>query len=239
MAIPDLIYCGGGNPRFYEIATAAGFLYGAQLPDTVYGQLYFADQNWKRPNLEQYAAAVAQHCPVMASVLDWERAEQLPEVLVWAETIAPFVEVVMIIPKVIGGVPKIPRVVGGKPVRLGYSVPTKHGGTPLNYSEFAGWPVHMLGGSPQQQRRLTRYLNVVSADGNMFQKMATQFNSFFDPLKQTRRGYWPTLKDFDGCKWGDGSDTADAPYEAFRRSCHNIMAMWQGNIYIHNQPKLF
>ena len=223
-----MIYCGGGNPRFYEIATAAGFLYGAQLPDTVYGALYFADQNWKRPNLEQYATVVKQHRPVMASVLDWEQLDQLPEVLSWAETIAPFVQVIMVIPKVIGGVESIPRKIGGRSVRLGYSVPTKHGGTPLNYSEFHGWPVHVLGGSPHQQRRLTRYLNVLSADGNMFQKMATQFNAFFDPLKQTRRGYWPTLADFDGNVWGDGSKTADAPYEAFRRSCENIMAMWRG-----------
>jgi len=227
VAIPELIYCGGGNLRFYNIATAAGFLYGAQLPNTVYGPLYFADQDWKNPDLEKYAAAVKKHQPVMASVLDWERWDQLPEVLAWAETITPFVEVVMIIPKVLGGVPKIPRVIGGKPVRLGYSVPTKHGGTSLNYSEFYGWPVHILGGSPQKQRLLTRYLNAVSVDGNMFQMMATRYNAFFDPLKQTQRGYWPTLKDFDGGKWGDGSDTADAPYEAFRRSCQNIMAMWQ------------
>lgn len=227
MATPNLIYCGGGNQRFYEIATTAGFLYGAQLPNTVYGPLYFADQNWKRPNLEQYAAAVERHRPVMASVLDWEKFEQFSEVLAWAETIAPFVEVVMIIPKVLGGVASIPRVVNGKEVRLGYSVPTKHGGTSLNYSEFAGWPVHLLGGSPQQQRRLSGYLNVVSLDGNMFMKMAIRHGAFFDPLKQTRRGYWPTLRDFDEIAWSDGGNTAGAPYEAFRRSCENIMAMWQ------------
>lgn len=227
MAIPELIYCASGNARFAQIAIDAGFLYGAQMPGTVYHWPYFVDQDWRRPNLKKYAAAVKQHRPNMASVLDWEQCEQLPKVLAWAETIAPFVEVVMIIPKVLGGVPLIPRSIGGKPVRLGYSVPTRHGGTPLNYSEFYGWPVHLLGGSPQKQRLLTSYLDVVSIDGNMFQMMATRHSAFFDPLKQTQRGYWPTLKDFDGGKWGDGSDTADAPYEAFRRSCKNIIAMWQ------------
>ena len=30
-----LIYCAGGNKQFAETAIEAGFLYGAQLPDTV------------------------------------------------------------------------------------------------------------------------------------------------------------------------------------------------------------
>lgn len=227
MATPTLIYCGGGNPRFYEIATAAGFLYGAQLPDTIYGKLYFADQNWKKPNLERYTAAVAQHRPVMASVLDWEQPEQLPEILMWAETIAPFVQIIMVIPKVIGATHLIPAAIGGKSVRLGYSVPTRHGGTFVPVWEFGNRPVHLLGGSPHEQRRLTRYLNVASIDGNMHQLMATRNSAFYDPKRSTKRGYWPSLLDFDGRKWGDGGKSADAPYEAFRRSCANILEMWE------------
>lgn len=222
----ELIYCGGGNRRFYEIATSYGFLYGVQLPATVYGELHFADQDWKKPNLEKYAAAVAKHRPKMASVLDWEKREQLPKVLNWAEAVAPFVEVIMIIPKVIGGMSSIPCVIGGKPVRVGYSVPTRHGGTAVPYADFNGWSVHILGGNPHTQFRLKHFMHVVSVDGNMFQKMATQFNAFYDPAKTTRRGFWPTLRDYDSKRWGDGSKNADAPYEAFRRSCKNIMAMW-------------
>jgi len=227
VATPDLIYCGGGNPRFYEIATATGFLYGAQLPDTVYGKLYFADQNWKKPNLERYAVAVAQHRPVMASVLDWEEPNQLPEVLMWAETIAPFVQVIMVIPKAIGATHLIPTTIGGRTVRLGYSVPTRHGGTFVPIWEFGNRPVHLLGGSPHEQWKLTNYLNVASTDGNMCQMMAVRHNAFYDYKKQTNRGYWPSLKDFDGNKWGDGSNKSDAPYEAFKRSCQNIIAMWR------------
>jgi hypothetical protein len=79
--------------------------YGAQLPATVYYPPQFVDQDWKRPDRAAYVAAVAQHRPRMATVLDWERDEQLPEVLAWAEDVAPFVERVILIPKVIGGVP--------------------------------------------------------------------------------------------------------------------------------------
>lgn len=225
--IPELIYCANGNARFAQIAIEAGFSYGAQLPGTVHFRPEFADQNWKQPNREAYMNSLAQHRPRMASVLDWERDEQLPEVVAWAEDAAQWVEVVMIIPKVMGGISRLPRAIGGKPVRLGFSVPTKHGGTSLPAWEFAGWPVHLLGGSPQAQMNLTPYFRVVSTDGNMAHKMATQFCAFWDGAKTTSRGYWPSLKDFDGRFWGDGGDRADAPYEAFARSCRAIMEAWK------------
>jgi len=46
-------------------------------------------------------------------------------------------------------------------------VPTAHGSTDVPVSEFDGWPVHLLGGSPHAQHRLTHYLHAVSADGNI------------------------------------------------------------------------
>lgn len=103
----------------------------------------------------------------MATVLDWYRMEQLPDVLGWAEDIAPFVSVIVIIPKVPGEVHRLPRDVGGKQVRLGYSVPTTYGGTEVPLYEFAGWPVHLLGGDPARQMALARVLDVRSADGNI------------------------------------------------------------------------
>jgi len=81
MAQVDLIYCAAGNRRFADIARSYGFLYGAQLPGTVYGSMYFADQNWKNPVLGRYLAEIKQHRPYMASVLDWERRGQLPEIM--------------------------------------------------------------------------------------------------------------------------------------------------------------
>jgi len=223
MASPTLIYCADGNARFAEIAINAGFKYGAQLPPRgLHFPPYFADQDWKNPNRERYMAELAKHHPVIASVLDWERAEQLPEVLAWAEEAAQFVQIVMVVPKVIGGIHKIPHRIGGKPIRLGYSVPTKFGGSPVPYSEFYGWPVHLLGGSPIRQRKLSKYLNVVSLDGNTAQKMAVKYNKFFEPGTAVYAcdRFWPSLKEA-GC-----FTATDAPYEAFGRSCLNIAAMW-------------
>ena len=47
---PILIYCGGGNRRFADIAIDSGFRFGSCLPETVYHPLYMADQDWKKPN---------------------------------------------------------------------------------------------------------------------------------------------------------------------------------------------
>ena len=65
-----LIYCARGNKRFMQIAVNAGFLYGGQLPGTIYlniAPLYFADQNWKNPQKEKYFAAIAEYKPFQSS----------------------------------------------------------------------------------------------------------------------------------------------------------------------------
>lgn len=235
-AIVELIYCAAGNRRFAEIAVAAGFHYGAQLPGTIYpdvAPLYFADQNWKAADRQKYMMALAAHQPHMATVLDWEREEQLPEVLDWAEEAAQFVSVVIIIPKVFGGIARLPRTIGGAEVRLGYSVPTRYAGTEVPLWEFSGWPVHLLGGSPQEQIRLAAYLKVASVDGNYMQKMALRWCRFWMPgnARYASNRWWPTLFEADGQKWSNGGADDDAPYEAFRRSCENIMSAWGQQCY--------
>ena len=229
MDCPVLIYCASGNRPLMEIAVAAGFQYGAQLPATVYGPLYFADQDWKKPNRAAYMTALARHRPTVATVLDWERDEQLPEVLDWAEEAAQYTEHVLIVPKVIGGIGRVPRRVGNKDVILAYSVPTRYAGTQLPAWEFAGWPVHLLGGSPTAQMRVWAHLRgiaeVVSTDGNYALKMAVRYGQFFvagGAATYASNRWWPTLVEADGRRWGQ-----DVPYEAFRRSCENIMAAWQ------------
>jgi hypothetical protein len=225
---PELIYCADGNARFAQIAIDSGFTYGAQPLRTIYFPIEFADLHPSAiPPRAAYIAALAKHRPRLATVADWLAREQLPEVLEWTEEAAAHVETVIIIPKVFGGIAKLPRTIGNKPIRLGYSVPTRHGGTSVPVWEFSGWPVHLLGGSPHKQIMLSQYLNVASVDGNMCHKMATRFCAFYDPKKMTKRGYWPTLEEADGKKWGDGTNKANAPYEAFRRSCESIMEMWR------------
>lgn len=226
---PTLIYCAAGNREFRRIAAEHGFANGARLPDTVYDPpLYFADQDWRRPDRAAYMRALAQHRPVMATVLDWERDDQLPDVLAWAEEAAQHVgESVVVVPKVVGGVGRLPRRIGGRRIVLGYSVPTRFGGTDVPAWELAGWPVHLLGGPPQRQLVVYAHLRgvceVLSADGNYAQKMAVRWGQFWvnPPDRRYRMARWPRLSE---C--GDARREG-VPAEAFRRSCAHIAAAWR------------
>lgn len=221
MATPELIYCAGKNPRFEAVAFVAGFGIGVQLPNTVYHPIVFADQDWEHPNRAAYMSALAKHRPRMATVLDLERDDQRDEVLGWAEEAAQYVARVLIIPKVSGIIEAIPRRIGGADVVLGYSVPTRHGGTYVPVWEFSGWPVHLLGGSPHRQMELARYMDVVSTDGNMALQQSGSCR--FWSARKGRSGHWVQLRDI-------GIDLPiDNNLEAFRLSCENIMEAWKAS----------
>lgn len=235
----EIIFCQGGNPTFYEIAKSNSFLAGARLPDTVYGPLHFVDQEWEKPDKERYMAELKTYQPPVATVLDWERSEQLDEVLGWAEDAAQFVREIIIIPKVIGGIAELDRVlglarqIGNRPVRLGYSVRTKFSGTPVPEWEFGTWPVHLLGGSPQKQRQLYYSFNTVSVDGNMISKMATGGTatgivSVWQPYgRKYKKGHFVPLDEYRDREFGLPRVEQDAPEAAFAYSCENVMAMWK------------
>lgn len=216
-----LIYCAAGNRRFSEIAAAEGFLLGAQLPGTVYSPPFFCDQNWKKPDRHRYMAGLAEHRPQMATVIDWEREEQFSEVMDWAEEAAQYTCNVLIIPKIPDTVERIPFFIGGKPVVIGFSVPTRFGGTCVPIWELEGRNVHLLGGSPQRQMReyaaISGIACVVSADGNMAQKLAVQRCLYWRSQSSGRDGHWARL---------NYAVKHDAPYEAFTRSCRNIREAW-------------
>lgn len=225
----QLFYCADGNPRFAQIAIDAGWYYGAQLPNKIHFKPAFVDQNWKAPSREKYMASLAVHRPYMATVLDWEQPEQFEDVMSWATEASRYAQTVVIIPKVPGGLHHIPDKIGGKPVRLGYSVPTSFGATPVQLAEFENRPVHLLGGSPNKQLELASVLNVVSADGNYAQKLSLTAQFWTPRLAVNGRvKYWPYLEEVDGFRHDD------APYEAFRRSCVNIIAAWR-NLKIDNR----
>lgn len=165
--------------------------------------------------------ALQKHRPALATVLDWQHEKQLGEVLDWALEASKWAETVILIPKVAGKVHWIPDKIAGKTIRLGYSVPTRYAGTPCQLVEFGNRPVHLLGGSPSAQLRLSRQLNVLSADSNYQQKMATRFCQYYAPKNMyAKNKNWPTIYESDG-GWSH-----DAPYEAFRRSLHNIKKAW-------------
>lgn len=160
-----------------------------------------------------------QHRPALATVLDWERPEQLREVLDWAEEAAQHVtEAVLVVAKVPGGIGDVPTTIGGKEVRIALSVPTSYGGSSLGLWEYSGRTVYLLGGSPQKQHDIWSYLRaeVRSLDGNMVKKQATSRCLYWTQQK-TSTGHWQALDGFDG----------NGPEECVRRSCVNIAQAWR------------
>lgn len=168
--------------------------------------------------------ALAYHRPCMATVIDWEQEEQLPDVLSWAEEAAQHVgESVLIVPKVPGCIGQLPRAIGDKRIVLAYSVPTSYGGSPLHLLELADWPVHLLGGSPHRQMELYRYLRccseVVSVDGNMTGQQARR-GRFWRSKKGTK-GHWVQLSES-----GDYRERG-VDLECFRLSLEGIKNAWR------------
>jgi GNAT superfamily N-acetyltransferase len=220
----DIIYCAAGNKRYADIAIRHGMRYGAQLPNTIYHAPFFADQDWKQPDRKGYMAALKKYRPALATVLDLEREEQRHEVLSWALEASRYVtEAVIIIPKVMSIIPKLPKHVFNRQIRLGYSVPTKYGGTSVPTWEFANWPVHLLGGSPQEQLNLSRYMDVKSVDGNYINGRAKNGQYFTNSKMKTQNSWMPQLKEV-----GLGGIVNDVPYVAFELSVINMMAAWRG-----------
>lgn len=224
------IYCADGNKKYAEIAIKYRFLYGAQLPNKVYFPPQFVDQDWEHPVRERYMNALETYRPMLATVLDLEREDQLNEVLSWAYEAAQYVtDAVIIIPKAQNIIDQIPRQLAGKEVRLGYSVVTgskKFGGTSVPQWAFTGRPVHLLGGSPKRWLELSRYLDVKSADGNYTQNMAKK-NQFFcgGSAHWAKNRWWPKLNESVY-----GYVEHDSNYLAFELSCINIMAAWRNSI---------
>ncbi len=220
-AKPELIFCADGNPAASALAVAIGYRYGARLPATVYQPVWFADQEWKRPNRVKYMNSLSIHRPEMATVLDWEHDDQFHEVISWAEEAAAHANQVVIIPKIPGTIPRIPHKIGGARVVIGYSVPTRYGSTSIPLWELSGRPVHLLGGSPQKQIEIWRYLsvnsNVVSADGNMSLKMANTRCCYWVRHSLSPWGHWqPISREVE----------TDAPIECLKRSLVNIFDTW-------------
>lgn len=209
----DLIFCAGRTRRYAEIALDYGFLYGCRSDYRPLFPVVFADVDWKTPNWQRHRRFVQEQCPRYAVAPDVFDVEMLLPTLRYAERLVYDAEVVIVVPKELGLIRRIPDLPW---IRLGYSVPTPYGGAPDGLlAEFGQRPTHLLGGSIKQQLRYARLLNVQSVDGNSHMKAAS-FGS-----------YWT------GDKWCGGGGTRgvpegtpDLPYEAFSLSCANIVASW-------------
>lgn len=224
----DRVFCASGNKRYMEIAMDLGFLSGVRLPDDyVYNQPYFVDQDYENPDLMAYRKYVSIHKPYVATVLDWDSRRDFNEVLMWAEEIAPYVSEIIIIPKIVGTVARIPTKIAGKSIRLGFSIDSSYGSTAVHPDEFGIRPVHLLGGSGHSQLYYAKKMNVVSADTNQWMLLA-KFNAVWSPMEfsSAKNKYAPQLKDL-----GFSDLKQDTNYFAFELSLRNFVLAISTGLY--------
>ena len=214
----DLIYCAGDNERLTRMAYDAGFLIGIRSGRSSHGfPVHFVDIEYRRPNFDKHLQAVKRYQPKYATVLDLSEQEvstqDIERALMQYEQLASYCQIPLIVPKRFGQIALLPP-----DVALGYSIPTSYGGAKdIKLWEFEGRRIHLLGGSPQKQlecyQTLSACAQVVSADGNMAQLMATQFAK-----------YWETGR------WVEhpqrGTNTPDIYLDCWKRSCSNIREEW-------------
>ncbi len=133
--------------------------------------------------------------PILTIARDVERKDDLPVIIDQAQELNLYCEKVIIVPKD----KRLRDLEELIPERflLGYSVPTRYGGTAIPLSQFGRRPVHLLGGRPDVQYELSRSLTVWSFDGNRV-TLDAQYGDFFDGTKfraHPKGGYYECIRD--------------------------------------------
>lgn len=174
-----------------SIATQYGWLPGASYTNlrnvTRFEPLGFLDINWREYNFAKHLVAVKARRPLVTVAQDVTDSRCLDRILDQARELALWAGVVVVVPKCEQLLPHMPHVFPAEFV-LGYSVPTRYGGTTLPPACFADRPVHLLGGHPLVQRRLADTLHVVSLDCNRF-VLEAAYGKSFDGHSFKKRGH--------------------------------------------------
>ena len=143
-----------------------------------FDSVHFVDIDWKNYDYQKHLAAVKNLKPKYTVAKDWEKAEDLKALLKQAYNLAKYCDHVIIVPKVNSLKHKMLKLIPDE-FMLGYSVPTKYGGTDIETKYFDGRPVHLLGGRPEKQRELGKVLNVKSIDCNRF-TLDARYGDYFN-----------------------------------------------------------
>ncbi|QPC97765.1 DUF6610 family protein [Qipengyuania soli] len=176
---PDYIIC--HSKYVLDIAMSFGWKAGARytnLRDVKHlNSVHFIDIDWKNYDYDRHLHAVREKRPALTVARDVLDATHLDEILREAEVLGRYCETVIVVPKDPALMDE-PRLSVPYMFRLGYSVPTRYGGTEIPTTFFRG-PVHLLGGRPDVQRELARQMDVQSIDGNRL-TLDAKFGDYFD-----------------------------------------------------------
>ena len=170
--------------RVLRIAMRFGWLPGARYTNLRdvrrFDRLGFLDIDWRNYNFAKHIRAARDTKPLMTVARDIERIRDLSRTLDQAYELLQHSTHVVIVPKAKILEPdleeRIPQC-----FLLGYSVPSRYGGTSLKPEAFKR-PVHLLGGRPDSQRRLAERIPVFSIDCNRF-TLDAAYGDYFDGEK--------------------------------------------------------
>lgn len=140
-------------------------------------RLGFLDIDWKRYDFARHLEAAQQTRPMLTVARDIEDKRDLSNIIDQAFRLLEFSDNVIVVPKDRSLERKLHSAIPDL-FLLGYSVPTRYGGTTLPPEAFKR-PVHLLGGRPDVQRALAEKMPVVSIDTNRF-TLDAAFGDYFD-----------------------------------------------------------
>src|SRR5262249_3114695 len=155
----------------------------------------FLDVHWRQYDFGRHIEAAARCRPLITVARDVERLCDLEPVLAEAEKLRRYARFVVIVPKDPKLASRLSDVIPACYL-LGYSVPSRYGGTTIPPRHFIR-PVHLLGGRPDVQRPLASQMPVVSLDFNRF-SLDAQFGDYFDGVtfrRHPKGGYMRCLSD--------------------------------------------
>lgn len=194
---PLFIMC-HGKPTL-KVAHEYGWLPGARYTNLRdirgFNKIGLIDIDWTNYSFEHHLEAVKIARPHLTVARDIVDISTIKEVIWQARELNRWAKKVVV-------VPKDPRFTQRLLLKLpsefllGYSVPTKYAGTTLPPHFFGDRPVHLLGGRPDVQYRLSKVLNVYSLDGNRVTLDAT-FGEYFAKTqfrKHPTGGYYDCIR---------------------------------------------
>ncbi|PEE97791.1 hypothetical protein CON21_26300 [Bacillus thuringiensis] len=160
-----------------------------------FDKIGFIDIDWKNYDFKKHLEAVKAVNPIFTIARDIEDLNELDEILSEAAELSLYADNVLIVPKDTKMTGRFEELIP-KEFLLGYSVPSKYGGTEIPPYSFDR-PVHLLGGRPDVQRKLAELMPVVSFDCNRF-TLDARFGDYFDGnrfIKHPIGGYETCLRE--------------------------------------------
>lgn len=142
----------------------------------------FLDIHWKKYCFESHLEAAKATRPFLTVARDIECISELPSIISEAGQLRKYARNVIVVPKDRLLEDRMDQYIPSE-FSLGYSVPTKYGGTTISTEAFQR-PVHLLGGRPDVQRRLANAMPVASFDCNRF-TLDAGFGDYFDGSRFT------------------------------------------------------